>query len=58
MTEYEVTEGAVIEKSCSECGQETEQEVLEIKSDGSGFTRCSSCESLVVCMAGSFPQGQ
>lgn len=50
----EIEEGEYVTEECGECECETEQKVVEIKSDGSGFRRCQECEKLVVCMAGTF----
>lgn len=49
-----LSEGDSVTEYCKECDTDTEQEVVEIKSDGSGFRRCQDCEKLIVCMAGTF----
>lgn len=56
MPELNVSEGEVVSRECPECEDETEQKVTNIKRDGSGFMRCQSCEKIIVCMAGTFPQ--
>lgn len=49
-----LSEGDLTTEYCKECDEDTEQEVVEIKSDRSGFRRCQDCQKLIVCMAGTF----
>lgn len=56
MSQSKPCEGEDIERVCPNCEQDTTQTVTSVKYDGSGFARCSSCERLIVSMAGTYQQ--